>query len=233
LDYFLSQADVIFAVDYEVSSEDHLKCRIRTTGMILADYVINNVRFHIYDVGGQRNERKKWIQLFEGVMAVIFVAALNHYCAVLFEDELKNAMLESLMLFEEISNIKWFKKTEMILFLNKNDLFRERIKDGTPLSVCFNRKTFEEQKKEYFEEYKGAEYVANADDEKADLESLNKAHAEMVYFIQRQYEKRSLNPLKRIFVHVTTATNKENVKKVFWDVQNIVINSNLRKGGLV
>merc|ERR1712048_1145207 len=233
MDYFFSKIDRIFDTKYEPTLEDTLKCRARTTGLIGEKFMINNIPFSIFDAGGQRTERRKWIQLFEGVTAIIFVAALNHFCTVLFEDEAKNAMLESLLLFEEIANIKWFKKTEMILFLNKNDLFRERIKDGTPLSVCFNRKTFVDQKKEYFEEYKGAEYVANADDEKADLESLNKAHAEMVYFIQRQYEKRSLNPLKRIFVHVTTATNKENVKKVFWDVQNIVINSNLRKGGLV
>ena len=60
LDYFLNKVDTIFDPNYQVTHEDHLKCRIRTTGMILADYVINKVRFNIYDVGGQRNERKKW-----------------------------------------------------------------------------------------------------------------------------------------------------------------------------
>ena len=33
----------------------------------------------IYDVGGQRNERRKWIHCFDDVTAVIFVAAINEY----------------------------------------------------------------------------------------------------------------------------------------------------------
>jgi len=37
-------------------------------------------------------------------------------------------MVESLDLFEEIANTEWFAKTNMILFLNKRDLFEEKIK---------------------------------------------------------------------------------------------------------
>merc|ERR1712244_51240 len=32
----------------------------------------------------------------------------------------------------------WFKKTEIILFLNKDDLFRQNIEKDIPLSTCFN-----------------------------------------------------------------------------------------------
>ena len=64
----------------------------------------------------------------------------------LFEDESVNRMTESLELFEEIVNSKWyakisklpslrgltvdqrFTKTAIILFLNKSDLFKEKIK---------------------------------------------------------------------------------------------------------
>ena len=71
------------------------------------------------------------------------------------------------------------------------------------------------------------------DDLKADEESLNEASTAAAYFVRGQYEKRNHVPYKRVFVHITTATDQENIQKVFWDVQNIVINSNLRKGGLV
>jgi hypothetical protein len=34
-------------------------------------------KYRIFDVGGQRNERKKWIHLFDNVTAVIFCIALS------------------------------------------------------------------------------------------------------------------------------------------------------------
>ena len=42
--------------------------------------------FRLYDVGGQRSERRKWIQCFDDVRALLFVAALSGYDMVLFED---------------------------------------------------------------------------------------------------------------------------------------------------
>ena len=73
MDYFFSRLDEIFDIDYQPTLDDTLKCRIRTTGLIEEKYIINNVTFNIFDAGGQRNERKKWIALFEGVTAIIFV----------------------------------------------------------------------------------------------------------------------------------------------------------------
>jgi hypothetical protein len=39
----------------------------------------------MFDVGGQRSERKKWIHCFEGVTAIIFCVALSGYDLVLAE----------------------------------------------------------------------------------------------------------------------------------------------------
>ena len=41
----------------------------------------------MFDVGGQRSERKKWIHCFEGVTAIIFCVALSEYDMVLAEDD--------------------------------------------------------------------------------------------------------------------------------------------------
>eukprot|EP01084_Bolivina_argentea_P209401 356694_1 len=141
MNYFLDKIKLIMNEEYEPSIEDILNARMQTTGIIERVYFIERVQFNIFDVGGQRNERRKWIQLFDKVHGLIFVAALNHYCCVLFEDETMNAMQESLQLFEEIVNAKWFtsKHTQFILFLNKNDLFIHRLQnDKIPLTVCFN-----------------------------------------------------------------------------------------------
>ena len=45
-------------------------------------------------------------------------------------------MQESLKLFDSICNNKWFTDTSIILFLNKKDLFEEKIRKS-PLTVCF------------------------------------------------------------------------------------------------
>jgi len=88
----------------------------------------------MFDVGGQRNERKKWIHCFEHVTAVMFVVALSEYDQVCYEDENTNRMTEALNLFDEILNSRWFIDTAMILFLNKRDLFAIKIQK-VPLTV--------------------------------------------------------------------------------------------------
>lgn len=79
------------------------------------------------DVGGQRSERKKWMHCFQEVTAVIFCVALSEYDLKLYEDDTTNRMQESLKLFKEICNTKWFANTAMILFLNKRDIFSEKV----------------------------------------------------------------------------------------------------------
>ena len=41
----------------------------------------------MYDVGGQRSERKKWIQCFDDVRAILYVVALSGYDMTLQEDQ--------------------------------------------------------------------------------------------------------------------------------------------------
>lgn len=38
---------------------------------------IDETYCRMFDVGGQRSERKKWIHCFEGVTAIIFCVALS------------------------------------------------------------------------------------------------------------------------------------------------------------
>lgn len=39
----------------------------------------------MFDVGGQRSERKKWIHCFESVTSIIFCTAMSEYDQVLLE----------------------------------------------------------------------------------------------------------------------------------------------------
>jgi len=122
--------------DFLPSNDDILRARVRTTGIVENKFEVENNHFQIFDVGGQRNERKKWIHCFEGVTAVLFVCAISEYDQTCFEDETTNRMSEAMTLFSEISNSQYFINSAMILFLNKRDLFAEKIKK-VPLKEGF------------------------------------------------------------------------------------------------
>jgi GTPase SAR1 family protein len=107
------------------------------------------VKFQVVDVGGQRNERRKWIHSFEDVSAIIYMCAISEYDQKLFEDLETNRLTEAFTLFESVLRMQWFKKTTIILFLNKSDLFEQKYHvDHVPLNAsgCFpdapNDKTF-------------------------------------------------------------------------------------------
>jgi len=56
--------------------------RVRTTGIVEIKFNVGGNRYKILDVGGQRNERKKWIHCFEGVHAIVYVVSLRFVLAV-------------------------------------------------------------------------------------------------------------------------------------------------------
>jgi len=166
--YFFERVDEVMKDGYLPNQQDVLRSRVRTTGIVENSFDIDGNQFKMYDVGGQRNERKKWIHCFENVTAVIFVAAISEYDQVLYEDENTNRMVEALNLFEEICNSRWFRETSMILFLNKRDLFMDKIKKVS-IRVCFP-------------EYDGPDtYEAGQEFFRSEFESKNRNPDKQVY----------------------------------------------------
>lgn len=113
---------------------DVLQARVRTTGIEEAPFNVLDFQFRMMDVGGQRSERRKWMNCFDSVTAIIFCASLSEYDQTLREDESQNRMHESLKLFQEMRT--QFLNTTFIVFLNKIDLFQEKIK-RVSLDKCF------------------------------------------------------------------------------------------------
>jgi len=134
--YYFENIDRLSSDDYVPSEQDVLRSRAKTTGIIETEFIVERTKFKMVDVGGQRSERKKWMHCFQDVTAVIFCVALSEYDLKLYEDDQTNRMHESLKLFKEICNSRWFIDTSMILFLNKRDLFDEKIKK-VDLKVAF------------------------------------------------------------------------------------------------
>lgn len=126
--YFFEHAQRFAKSDYEPTQDDILRARVPTIGVRETHFSIKGNQFTMVDVGGQRSERRKWLHCFTDVNAVIYLAALDEYDKTLEEDRRTNRMLESLNLYEQLSGLKWFTETPFILFLNKSDLFAEKIK---------------------------------------------------------------------------------------------------------
>lgn len=122
--------------NYVPTQADVLRARVRSTGIEEAEFTFEDLSFRMCDVGGQRSERRKWIHCFDGVTAVIFCVALSEYDQKLREDDTQNRITESLLLFDEVCNSKYFRNTNFILFLNKTDLFEEKL-GRVDLSVAF------------------------------------------------------------------------------------------------
>jgi len=108
------------------STNDCVIARVRTSGIIEESFTMGGVQFRVFDVGGQRAERRKWIHQFDNVSTVLFVMSLSEYDQNLYEDNTKNRLEEAIELFDEIANSKWFINTPILLFLNKRDLFEKK-----------------------------------------------------------------------------------------------------------
>uniref|UniRef100_A0A674DJ47 Guanine nucleotide binding protein (G protein) alpha v1 n=1 Tax=Salmo trutta TaxID=8032 RepID=A0A674DJ47_SALTR len=111
--YFFENMGRIISPDLVPTETDVLRVRLRTTGVIETQFKVKHLLFRMYDVGGQRTERRKWIGCFEDVRAVVFVVSLSGYDMTLVEDPC--------MVRHSIVN------PTSILFMNKIDLFQEKI----------------------------------------------------------------------------------------------------------
>ncbi|XP_047423825.1 guanine nucleotide-binding protein G(olf) subunit alpha-like isoform X1 [Mugil cephalus] len=128
--YFLNRLDSVRKSDYTPNDQDLLRCRVLTSGIFETRFQVDKVNFHMFDVGGQRDERRKWIQCFNDVTAIIFVAASSSYNMVIREDNSTNRLRESLDLFKSIWTNRFLKTISVILFLNKQDVLAEKILAG-------------------------------------------------------------------------------------------------------
>jgi guanine nucleotide-binding protein G(i) subunit alpha len=73
--------------NYLPSDQDILRSRVKTTGITETTFEVGELTYRLFDVGGQRSERKKWIHCFENVTALVFLVSLSEYDQMLYEDE--------------------------------------------------------------------------------------------------------------------------------------------------
>ncbi|KHN78043.1 Guanine nucleotide-binding protein [Toxocara canis] len=170
----------------------------------------------MFDVGGQRDERRKWIQCFNDVTAIIFVCASSSYNLVLWEDATQNRLKESLALFKNIWNNRWLKTISVILFLNKQDLLAEKIKSKRHLLET------------YFPEFANYQLPADATYDASDDPAVVRAK----YFIRGEFLRISTaagDGRHHCYPHFTCAVDTENIRRVFNDCRDIIQRIHLRQ----
>ncbi|PSN69686.1 G-alpha-domain-containing protein [Corynespora cassiicola Philippines] len=143
LEYYAKNLERICSQDFIPTDQDIMHARVRTTGLHKYPISVGDHTTYIVDVGGERSERKKWRNVFDKVTNVIFLASMSCYNENLYEDHHTNRMQETLMLFESISNSRWFDHSKISLCFTMMDLFSKKIESGWP------------DIKKYFSDYEG------------------------------------------------------------------------------
>lgn len=203
---YLNDLPRIASPSYRPTQQDVLLGRVKTTQVVMERYRIDGIEFEMYDVGGQRSERRKWIDCFDNVDAVIFVAALSEYDQSLAEAKRTNRMVEALELFKSVCNNRAFSETSIMLFLNKKDIFAEKILD----SDIAAQKPF-------------ADYPGPARD----------FNSGVLYFIQKFKDCLIDDDFNDSFIHVTCATDTNNMEFVLDSTRTIIMTDNLRRSGFL
>lgn len=108
-------------------------------------------------------------------------------------------MHEALMLFESIANSKYFEKSGLVLFLNKIDLFTEKVSSGRALV------------RDFFPDYTG--------DDK-DVSAGTKYFADKFRNLVRDHNK-------EVYIHYTNATDTNLLDKTMRSVQDMIVQRNL------
>ncbi|KAJ7061154.1 guanine nucleotide binding protein, alpha subunit [Mycena amicta] len=199
LAYFISTIPRLLQKDFNY---------VPTEQDILHTYTdISETAFHVIDVslllsvspalftiqvGGAKSERWKWTHCLQNCRTIFFVASLSGYDQGLVGDWY--------MVWTTICQTKFFKPITIILFLNKDDLFQEKIKtspiryhfpdfDGAETDVMAGRQYFKER------------FMKLANDA---VTMNDKLH-------------------KEIYIHITTATNTDQMHQVFAKVEGVVV----------
>ena len=70
---FFDSIDRLATANYTPSDNDVLRSRVKTTGITESTFMVGELTYKVFDVGGQRSERKKWIHCFENVTAIVSI----------------------------------------------------------------------------------------------------------------------------------------------------------------
>ncbi|SPP87570.1 guanine nucleotide-binding protein G(f) subunit alpha isoform X1 [Drosophila guanche] len=232
--YFLDNFVRISDCEYIPSTEDILHSRKITTGISQITFRVpvpkslggGEQEFRMYDVGGQRDQRNKWIQVFEGIQAVLFLVSCSEFDQNLREDPNQNRLEEALKLFRRVWQNRFLASAGLIVFINKYDIMERKIRAGKHIVDYFPE----------YEEFCKRPQQDNCFDECDWTKMFIKQ--KLVDITQEPFKRHSRNNSDLItserecYYHFTVATDTRCIREVFSDVQKMILSENMSGTGL-
>jgi len=146
MDYLVANVERFSKPGFVPTNDDILYARQRTTGSNRTFIKQDKITWEMIDCGGQTGERKKWQTVIaEGLTAMIFFVGLDEYNMASAEDKTMTKMDVARQVFSEVVNSESTNGITKLLFLNKEDLFKQKMADKAQFAE-FQR---------VFPEYKG------------------------------------------------------------------------------
>ncbi|KAJ3348311.1 hypothetical protein HDU91_006589, partial [Kappamyces sp. JEL0680] len=199
--HFLDALSRIADSGYKPTNEDVLKLRTVTQNISETIFAIQKINFHFFDVSGLKHHRKYWMPYFDQVTSVLFIVAVSGYCQVMVEEE-TNRMNDALQVFKQIANHSMLAKPGIILFLNKEDVFKERFKTH-PI-------------KNYFPDYDGS--------------TTN--YRDGIAFFDAKFKSSVEDKSRCIVSHKTCATDTKTMKAIIDGMTQSIISDNFKRAGI-
>jgi len=207
---YLNEMLEIASPKYRTTQRHVLLSRVRTDEVVEQKYNIDGTIFKVFDAGGQRSERRKWLDWFGIVDAVVYVAALSEYDEYLREARKTNRLMEALNLLNSLTRKASFNDVSFILFLNKKDLFKEKVMNG----AC----------------------IGDIREFKNDFVGRPRHYGDALQYFKKKFKEAATHSgkcrLEDTFIHVTCATDSDSMKKVLDSTREILLRQSLKQSGL-
>ncbi|KDR75295.1 hypothetical protein GALMADRAFT_268845 [Galerina marginata CBS 339.88] len=211
--FFLDSINRVTALRYVPTDDDILRARLKTLGVSEHRFTLKaagNMVSHdwrVYDVGGARSLVSAWAPYFDDLDAIIFLAPISGFDEVLLEDSSVNKLEDSILLWKHVISNPLLKDTQIVLFLNKIDLFKAKLEAGIQFS----------------------EFVVSYGARPNDYESTSS-------YIRKKFGMlfKQNSPVPRVYYsHLTSMTDSKSTQQILMNVKDMVIREMLQSSSLV
>eukprot|EP01129_Flabellula_baltica_P011821 TRINITY_DN523_c1_g1_i2.p1 TRINITY_DN523_c1_g1~~TRINITY_DN523_c1_g1_i2.p1 ORF type:complete len:358 (-),score=91.37 TRINITY_DN523_c1_g1_i2:41-1114(-) len=226
ISYFMEKFEEIADKDYMPTDDDIIRARQKTTGTVTATFDFDAVTWTINDVGGQMTERKKWDAIIQDQMRVLFFVAVNEYNILSSElpdgtEEMTRLDFSRTVFLQEAENImeRGEELQLIIVFLNKIDLFEEKMKT-------------DEGYNEFYEQFPEFDEIIPKKKKVSKEKDIDEVIEQALEHVSHRFIEDAPPELNLVF-HLCCALDKDMLGIIMKAVQSCIMENYVAASGLV